>query len=97
MDSRNAVRSDGSSGRDRELWIGLDNATMMGVELLGAILTWAGAGYLVDRWLGTGPWLLALGALVGNAAGIYLIWLHSNQMEAASCRGVPHASDRSRP
>ena len=54
----------------------------MGVELMAAILTWAGLGWLADRWLGTGPWLLVVGALVGNAAGIYLIWLRSGRMEA---------------
>jgi len=26
-------------------------------------------GYLLDRWLGTGPWLLMLFALLGIAAG----------------------------
>jgi ATP synthase protein I len=55
----------------------------MGVELISATLTWAGIGWLVDRWLGTAPWFLAIGALVGNAAGIYLIWLRGARMDAA--------------
>lgn len=56
----------------------------MGVELLAATLTWAALGWLLDRWLGTAPWFLAIGALVGNAAGIYLIWLRSGRMDAAA-------------
>jgi F0F1-type ATP synthase assembly protein I len=66
----------------RELVAGLDQASVMGMELLVAVLAWAGIGWLVDRWLGTGPWLLAIGALVGNAAGLYLIWLRSARMDA---------------
>lgn len=55
----------------------------MGVELLAATLTWAGIGWLIDRQLGTAPWFLAIGALIGNAAGIYLIWLRGSRMDAA--------------
>jgi len=54
----------------------------MGVELLAATLTWAGVGWLVDRWLGTAPWFLAIGALVGNGAGLYLVWLRGSRMQA---------------
>jgi len=61
---------------------GLDDASVMGVELVSATLTWAGIGWLLDRWLGTAPWFLAVGALVGNAAGIYLVWLRSRRMDA---------------
>ena len=71
----------GREGR-RALWQGLDQGSIMGVELMSAILTWAGLGWLADRWLGTGPWLLVVGALIGNAAGIYLIWLRSGRMDA---------------
>jgi F0F1-type ATP synthase assembly protein I len=67
----------------RGLWSGIDQASVMGVELLAAILTWAGVGYLADRALGTGPWLLLVGSLVGYAAGLYLIWLRSGRMSAA--------------
>jgi ATP synthase protein I len=62
----------------------MDEASVMGVELMAAVLTWAGVGWLVDRWLGTDPWFLAIGALVGNAAGIYLIWLRSGRMQDAA-------------
>lgn len=73
-----------SSQVRRGAWTGLDQASVMGVELMAAILTWAGVGFLLDRALGTAPWFLAIGALVGNAAGLYLIWLRSARMNAAS-------------
>jgi ATP synthase protein I len=66
----------------RGAWSGLDQSSIMGVELISATLTWAGIGWLVDRWLGTAPWFLAIGALLGNAAGIYLIWLRAARMDA---------------
>lgn len=62
---------------------GLDQSSVMGVELIAATLTWAGIGWLVDSWLGTGPWFLAIGALLGNAAGLYLIWLRGRRMDEA--------------
>jgi F0F1-type ATP synthase assembly protein I len=72
-----------SSARDRRSALrGLDQSSVMGVELLTATLTWAGIGWLVDRWLGTAPWFLAIGALLGNAAGIYLVWLRGRRMDA---------------
>lgn len=71
-----------SSSR-RDLWVGLDHGSIMGMELLAAILTWTAIGWLLDRWLSTTPWLLAAGAIIGNAAGLYLIWLRSKQMNDA--------------
>lgn len=41
----------------------------MGVELVAAVLVGAGMGWLLDRWLGTSPWLLILFFLIGIAAG----------------------------
>jgi ATP synthase protein I len=71
------------------VWSGLDNASIMGVELMAGILIWAGVGHLLDRWLGTGPWLLGVGAIVGYAAGLYLVGLRAGKME-----GAPHGGAR---
>jgi F0F1-type ATP synthase assembly protein I len=68
----------------RGTWQGIDQANIMSLELISAILVWAGIGWLVDRWLGTAPWFVAIGALVGNAAGIYLVWLRSSRMEGVA-------------
>jgi ATP synthase protein I len=76
-----AARPDGPASGRRELWAGVDHANLMSVELLAAILTWTGLGWLVDRALGTAPWFIVIGGLVGNAAGLYLVWLRSGRME----------------
>lgn len=86
------VRVTASSALRRSAWIGLDQASIMGVELMSAVLTWAALGWLLDRWLGTGPWLLVVGALVGNAAGIYLVWLRSSRMEGYAQLAEPRPS-----
>jgi F0F1-type ATP synthase assembly protein I len=50
----------------------------MMVDLVVAMLTWGGIGWLADRWLDTGPWLMSIGFIVGNGAGIYLLWLRTS-------------------
>jgi ATP synthase protein I len=69
---------DQQSGR-REIWNELDQSSIMSVELIAAILTWGGAGWLVDRWLGTMPVFFGIGVMVGFAAGLYLVWYRSGK------------------
>lgn len=69
------------AGAIRSSMRGLDQASIMGVELVAAILTWAAIGWFIDDRLGTGPWGIVVGALVGNAAGLYLVFLRGNRME----------------
>jgi F0F1-type ATP synthase assembly protein I len=51
------------------------------VELLAGILVWGGLGWLADRWLGTDPWLLAIGIMLGFAGGMVLIGLKSKRTD----------------
>jgi Putative F0F1-ATPase subunit Ca2+/Mg2+ transporter len=62
-------------------------------EFLAAILTWAGIGWLLDRWLGTDPWLLIGGAILGNSLGIYLLWIRS-KAEHEKASGKPHGDGK---
>jgi ATP synthase protein I len=39
--------------------------------LIGAILLLGGLGYFLDKWLGTGPWLLVTGLAAGVLFGLY--------------------------
>ena len=39
--------------------------------LVGAVVLLGAAGYALDRWLGTGPWGVATGLLLGIAVGFY--------------------------
>ncbi len=41
-----------------------------GITLFATVVAFCGLGWLVDRWLGTKPWILVAGIVVGSAAGL---------------------------
>lgn len=41
------------------------------ISLFFSVATCLGLGYLLDRWLGTAPWLLVAGIVLGSAVGLY--------------------------
>jgi F0F1-type ATP synthase assembly protein I len=49
-----------------------------GYTLIGAILFLGGIGYVLDRWLGTSPWFLIGGLILGIIVGFYelakIVW-----------------------
>ena len=42
-----------------------------GLVLFSSVVAFCGVGWLLDRWLGTKPWLLVLGIVLGAVAGFY--------------------------
>ena len=42
-----------------------------GIALFASVATFCAVGYFLDRWLGTAPWLLIGGIVVGSAAGLF--------------------------
>ena len=40
-------------------------------SLIGAIILFGGLGYALDAWLGSSPWCLLAGLLLGIAVGFY--------------------------
>lgn len=51
------------------------SAQMVATTLVGALLGW-----LLDRWLGTGPFALVLGLFLGGAGGIVTVWRSWNKL-----------------
>jgi ATP synthase protein I len=41
------------------------------LTLFASVITTCGIGWLLDRWLGTKPWLMVIGIVLGAAAGFY--------------------------
>jgi F0F1-type ATP synthase assembly protein I len=41
--------------------------------LLAGMAVWGFAGWLVDRWLGTGGIAIGIGIVLGSAGGIFLV------------------------
>ncbi len=52
-----------------------------GGSFLGSILAGTLLGYLADQWLGTEPWLIVVGILVGAYSGFMRIWHYSKRIE----------------
>jgi ATP synthase protein I len=41
------------------------------LTLFASVVTLCGIGWLLDRWLGTKPWLMVAGLVLGAIAGFY--------------------------
>ena len=41
------------------------------LTLFGSVVALGGVGWLIDRWLGTAPWLLVAGLVLGAIVGFY--------------------------
>ena len=55
-------------------------ALRVGVEMVASFIVAGGIGLLLDRWLGTRPWLLLVFLLLGAAAGIMSAYRTSRQV-----------------
>ena len=42
-----------------------------GLTLFFSVASLSGVGWLLDRWLGTAPWLLVAGLVLGAVTGFY--------------------------
>jgi ATP synthase protein I len=62
----------------------LGRGIRLGSEFAAAVLVGAGAGYLLDQWLHTSPWLLLILLLVGFAAGVLNVVRSAAEMNRAA-------------
>ena len=42
-----------------------------GITLFASVAAFCAAGWFLDKWLGTQPWLLVIGIVLGSAIGLY--------------------------
>ena len=63
---------------------GMGRAMRLGTEFIAAILVGAVAGYLLDRWVNTAPWLMLVMLLIGFAAGVLNVVRSAESMNRAS-------------
>jgi ATP synthase protein I len=59
---------------------GLGLAFRIGSELVAGLAVGLGIGWALDRWLGTGPWLMVVFFFLGSAAGILNVWRTMEKM-----------------
>lgn len=53
---------------------GMGLAVKVGTELVAGVLVGVGIGWLLDRWLGTKPWLMIVFFLLGATAGMFGVY-----------------------
>lgn len=54
-----------------------------GIEVFSALVVGLVIGWLLDRWLGTAPWLLLVFLLAGGAAGVMNVYRLFNPRRGA--------------
>ncbi|HEX6285018.1 MAG TPA: AtpZ/AtpI family protein [Pyrinomonadaceae bacterium] len=42
-----------------------------GIALFATVAAFCALGWFLDKWLGTQPWLLIVGIVLGSAAGLF--------------------------
>lgn len=55
--------------REPGAWKALAELSTVGITLVAATVIGLAGGYYADRWLGTAPWLLLGGLILGIVAG----------------------------
>ncbi len=59
-------------------------AMRISVDLVSGLVVGVFIGWLLDRWLGTGPWLLILFFILGSAAGIRNVFKTAEELNASA-------------
>jgi ATP synthase protein I len=67
---RSAEKDRGKRAEGRSSGSGMGLGFRVAVDILAALMVGVGIGVLLDRWLGTKPWMLIVFFLLGSAAGI---------------------------
>ncbi len=78
---------DGAGGGGPPGGIGI--AVRVGIELTATLAVGVGIGWFLDRWLGTGPWLMVVFFFLGAAAGVLNVYRAGKNMGLAPGTQAP--------
>ncbi len=68
---------------------GIGIAVRVGIELTATLAVGVGIGWFLDRWLGTGPWLMVVFFFLGAAAGVLNVYRAGKNMGLAPGAQAP--------
>ena len=57
---------------------------LQGGSFTASVLSGMLLGYVADKWLGTDPWLVVVGILLGSYSGFLNIWRYLKKLEEAA-------------
>ena len=66
---------------NRQITSAVGDGWVHGGSFLSSVLAGALLGYLTDRWLGTDPWLVVAGILLGAYAGFVKVWGYLKKLD----------------
>lgn len=68
------------TSKESGLFSAVGTASVIGLHMVSGILVGGVIGYFLDKWLGTGPWLMLVFFLLGVAAGFYNVYLDTKRL-----------------
>jgi ATP synthase protein I len=77
-----ARRDDGRTSKRRNRIGDFGPAIRVGVDLVSGVVVGVVIGLVLDRWLGTAPWLMLVFFILGSAAGIMNVMRTARRMES---------------
>lgn len=81
----------------RRLYTGAGEGMSKAIDLVTATAVWGAIGWLIDRWLGTWPIVFAVGTVIGNLTGIYVLYRRSIEEGKRASNAAPGGVIRSWP
>jgi ATP synthase protein I len=64
-----------TDGRQDDAWSGLGIGWAIVSTLIAGMLAWGLVGWVIDKLVGTDHVFLAIGIVLGGAAGVYIVYL----------------------
>jgi F0F1-type ATP synthase assembly protein I len=64
----------------------IDEGWSQAGSFFGSIISGMLLGLLADHWLGTEPWLVVIGSIVGIYSGFLNMWRYSKKIEEGAQR-----------
>ena len=86
-EARRRQPGESSRGVETEGMSAFGFAWRVGLELISALVVGVAIGYMLDRWLGTRPWLLILFFILGSAAGLLNVFRMTSGLGGAVGHG----------